>query len=209
MAAISQPIPSPLTDRTDGLCSINEALAILLEPNSVAELRAPNAQGRTSSGYFDNHLLLAKAAGSLSGRAPGVYVTLNPVRPDLLARAANRVNRFAKNTTRDADILMRRWFAVDFDPVRPSGISATDREREAALERALRCADWLSAKGWPRPVSTDSGNGGHLLYRIELPNDAASTELARADTSTNAVSARTQNGMRSSRHSSPGLVRQR
>ena len=71
----------------DRLSSISEALAVLLEPNSVVELRAPNAQGRTLSGYFNDRSLFAKAACAISGKAPGVYVTLNPVRADLLARA--------------------------------------------------------------------------------------------------------------------------
>ena len=158
---------------------ISEALGVLLEPNSVAELRAPNARGRTSSGYFNDHSLLTKAAAGLSGKAPGVYVTLNPVRPDLLARGVNKVIQFAKNTTRDSDILSRRWLGLDFDPVRPSGISAAEAEHAAALERARRCADSLSKKGWPAPVSADSGNGAHLLYRLDIPNDTASTELVK------------------------------
>ena len=141
--------------------AIREALGILLEPDSVAELRAPNAHGRTVSGYFN------------------VYVTLNPVRPDLLARAANRVSRYIKNATSDTDILLSRWFLIDSDPIRPAGISATDAEHAAALDRARKCRDWLRARGWPDPVFADSGNGGHLLYRIDIPNDVASTELVK------------------------------
>ena len=97
------------------LSSINEALAVLLQPNSVAELRAPNAQGRTLSGYFDDNRLLAKAAAAVSGKAPGVYVTLNPVCADLLPRAVNRVDRFPHKTTSDSDILSCRWLARESD----------------------------------------------------------------------------------------------
>src|SRR5208337_1383636 len=81
---------------TQQLYSTSEAIRVLLGPHSVAELRAPSAQGHTLSGYFDDHSLLAKKAAELSGTVPGVYVTLNPVRADLLARAMNRVIRFAK-----------------------------------------------------------------------------------------------------------------
>src|SRR5262249_2574123 len=42
---------------------------------------------------------------------------------------------------------------------------------------ARQCRDWLSGMGWPAPVLADSGNGAHLNYRIELPNDAASVRL--------------------------------
>lgn len=39
----------------------------------------------TVSGYFDNLEQLARAAYEADGTAPGIYVTLNPVNPDLLA----------------------------------------------------------------------------------------------------------------------------
>ena len=56
----------------------------------MAELRVPNARGRTLSGYFNDQSLLAKAASRLSGKARGVYVTLNPVRADLFITASLR-----------------------------------------------------------------------------------------------------------------------
>jgi hypothetical protein len=105
------------------------------------------------------------------------YATLNPCTPALLARAANRLQHRAKTTTSDNDIVQRHWFPLDFDPVRPADISSTDAEHEAALQRAAACSDSLQARGWPAPVAADSGNGGHLLCAIDLPNDAASRAL--------------------------------
>ena len=46
-----------------------------------------------------------------------------------------------------------------------------------ALQRAVACRAWLRQQQWPEPLSADSGNGAHLLYRLDLPNDAASTLL--------------------------------
>jgi hypothetical protein len=86
---------------------------------------------------------------------------------------------YAKQTTSDSDVVRRRWLPIDFDPVRPSGISSTDVEHDAALECAKSCRDFLSGCGWPEPIFADSGNGAHLLYRIVLPNDEASTELVK------------------------------
>jgi hypothetical protein len=37
----------------------------------------------------------------------------------------------------------------------------------------------LRDQGWPEPVVGDSGNGYHLLYRIDLPNDRGSLELVK------------------------------
>ena len=38
---------------------------------------------------------------------------------------------------------------------------------------------YLREHGWPEPVAADSGNGAHLLYAVDLPNDAESLELVR------------------------------
>jgi D5 N terminal like len=131
----------------------------------------------TVSGYFDSAAPFVQAAAYWSGKAPAVYATLNPCNPALLYRAVNRLKDRAKTTTSDSDIVQRRWFPLDFDPVRPADISSTDAAHTAALDRAEACTAWLSARGWPAPVAADSGNGAHRLYRIDLPNDDASRTL--------------------------------
>jgi hypothetical protein len=162
------------------LATIIRTLNLLHEPGSVVELRILNTgKSGTVSGYFTDMGKLADAAAQWSGQAPAVYVTLNPCNPDLLARAANHIITRAKHTTADVDILHRRWFPLDFDPARPAGISSTEAEHAAALERMAECRAWLQGQGWPVPIAADSGNGGHLLYPIDLPNDDTSRELVK------------------------------
>jgi hypothetical protein len=159
---------------------ILRGLDLLHAPGSVAELRCPkgkNKYQKTTSGYYDDFAALASKATALSGTVPGVYSTLNPVRPDLLARRVNHTEEGVTETTTDADIVSRWWLPLDFDPVRPSGISSTDAEHEAALTRARDAKNWLVQQGWLDPIVADSGNGAHLLYRIDLPNDKASQAL--------------------------------
>jgi len=162
------------------LTMIRQTLGTLHPPGTVAELRVLDT-GRTGtvSGYFDDPDAMSDAAVRWSGQAPGVYTTLNPCVPALLARAANRLEERAKQTTSDADILRRDWLPIDFDPVRPAGISSTDAEHTMALQRAETCRAWFHALGWPAPVLADSGNGAHLLYRIDLENDDASRTLVK------------------------------
>src|SRR6266568_9492756 len=76
--------------RSDRL-EIRRAVSLLYRPGEV-ELRVPKT-GRegTISGYFSDFEKLVEAALALDGRGLGVYVTLNPVKPALLARAHNRV----------------------------------------------------------------------------------------------------------------------
>jgi hypothetical protein len=160
---------------------IARTIAVLFEPGTVVELRVPSTERQgVLSGYFDDHAALTKALATSNGHYPAVYVTLNPVTPSLLARSANHVKSRAKTTTSDRDIAHRRWLLIDCDPVRPADISSSEREHEAALERARDIRLVLGEEGWPVPVMADSGNGAHLLFRIDLPNDDPSTKLVEA-----------------------------
>ena len=159
------------------------AVQVLFAPGQVIEVRAIMDEGM-ASGYFDDLETLAAAVDPLDSLpgVQGIYVTLNEVNPALLSRRANRIKtRLGKKdaTTADSDILARRWFPVDIDPARPSGVSSTDQEHQAALDTAVRVAGHLTGMGWPDPVIADSGNGAHLLYRVELPNDDRSRDLVK------------------------------
>ena len=165
----------PLTaDRAE----IVRALAAILEPGQVTELRALDVvtptyrQPHTVSGYFDDPDALADAAVRLA-TAPGVYIVPNPVNRALLARANNRARDVNKRDalTSDKDIVGRRWLLIDCDADRPAGISSSDDEHDAALARAGEIRDSLLDEGWPEPIVADSGNGAHLMYRVELPTD--------------------------------------
>ncbi len=159
------------------------AVRVLFSPGQVIEVRAITDEGM-ASGYFDDPEQLAERVDTLDGLSgmQGIYVTLNEVNPALLSRRANRIKtRLSKKdaTTADTDILRRHWFPIDVDPVRPSGVSSTDDEHQAALDCAARIAAYLGGMGWPEPVVADSGNGAHLLYRIDLPNDDQSRDLVK------------------------------
>jgi hypothetical protein len=163
---------------------IRKTLATLFPSGGVVELRALSDHS-VHSGYFDDFDVLAEKAANLDTlpEVAGVYVTLNEVDPALLSRRANRVkmNLGRKDpTTSDSDVVRRRWLPIDLDPVRPSGVSSTDDEHQAALVRAAEIAAYLGRKqGWPAPIMADSGNGAHLLYRIDLPNNEESRDLVK------------------------------
>jgi hypothetical protein len=156
---------------------VRKTLARIIDSEAVFEVRALDAQLSTNrrtatiSGYFNNPDACIAELGKLIG-AKGIYVTLNPVNPALLARCANRLDYAQKNaTTNDQHILQRRWLLLDVDAERPSGISASDSEKEAAHKKAREIRDHLKGRGWLSVVAADSGNGYHLLYRVDLPCD--------------------------------------
>lgn len=159
--------------------AIGNTLELLPEPGGVWEMRIPKTREGTISGYFNSLDSALKAIAGLNGAGPGVYVTLNPINQALLARSCNRLKTRVANTTNDGNVTRRRWLPIDCDPVRPAEISSTDAEHEAALERC-RIIRWdLAELGWSQPVLADSGNGGHLLFLIDLPNDAESELLVK------------------------------
>ena len=136
---------------------ITDYLHTLFEPGDVFEVRVLDAQRpgmrfpHVVSGYFEYERIgeVPKALDELVEYS-GVYVTINPVRRDLLARANHRLKKAMRNeTTKDNEVIERRWMLVDVDPVRPAGISATDSEKAAAFDKATRnprrpCVDRLA-----------------------------------------------------------------
>jgi hypothetical protein len=158
---------------------IAEWLRLLIQPGDVVELRALAASTleyrrlHTESGFFDHDHLdaMADAAYRLTHDAQGVYFTLNPLNPDVLARRSNRVEAAADGTARDVDVDRRCRLLIDADPVRISGVSATDDEKEKAREVIEQVRTFLRERGWPEPFFADSGNGFHLLFDVDLPAD--------------------------------------
>lgn len=144
-------------------------LALVGEPGAVYELRIPQTTEGTVSGYFNDRAKLVEAALAWNGLAPGIYITLNPVRPNLLARAPNCLRSRVRHgaTTSDADILRRRWLFLDFDPVRPAGVSAKAKEKETAWERCWDCTTWLPAQiGLPPETVADKKAAPELAQRL-------------------------------------------
>ena len=154
---------------------------LITAPGEVRELRAPKTTQGTISGYYDNTEAFSRDAARLSGKAPGVYTTINPVNPELLARASNRSKTFANLTVSDSDILFRHFVLIDIDPVRPSGISSTDAEQAAATERAEEIAAYLVEQGSPPEslLEVSTGNGAAFWLQVDLANDNKSTELVK------------------------------
>lgn len=158
---------------------IIHALRLWFQAGDVFEVRVLDAvsadyrREHIESGYFDyEHISAVPEALKRLLSFRGVYVTVNPVNPDLLARAVNRLRPAGRNpTTADTDIVRRRWLLIDCDPRRASGVSSSNAEHDFALAKAREIRDGLSSLGWPDPIMTDSGNGAQLMYRIDLPAD--------------------------------------
>jgi hypothetical protein len=156
---------------------VRKTVAAFVPAGSVFEVRALSAQLRgerkvgTVSGYFNDADRCIAELEKLSS-AKAIYFTLNPIMPALLSRCENRLAYADKNAlTGDQHVLERRSLLIDIDVDRPSGISATDEEKERARKKALEVFNFLKKRQWLRPLVADSGNGYHLIYRTNLPLD--------------------------------------
>ena len=156
---------------------VRRAISVLQGSDSVFEVRAiGTARKDIISGYFRDAETLLKMFDYIDMRNRNIYITLGEVKHECLARAQSEKFLKTQQTTSDGEILRYRWLFVDLDPRRTAGISSTDQELALATEMSKTVEAYMQGLGFPEPVKAMSGNGIHLLYRIDIEN----TEEGRA-----------------------------
>jgi|GEM_PF-1700363 len=164
-----------MTATSANTVEIARTLRLFVAPGDIGEVRVIGTEGGAPFGFYFRHEDInqaAKQAATYSTTAKGCYLVMNRIGDELKSRP-QLID--TKTLTKDADIVRRNWLLIDFDPTSPERAaddSATDAEKELARVRMEECQDWLRERSWPEPVFCDSGNGWHLLYRIELSNEA-------------------------------------
>ncbi len=142
--------------------AVRRWLAILADPQAGCQVHAlPSGRCETRPGCDIEGLVQAVRLLPSGGN---LYYSLNPV--------PTSGGSGKGGSAREKDTLARCWLPVDLDPVKPDANKdnpATDEEHRLVAEAAQEMTDQLAERGWPLPVLIDSGNGYHLLYRIDLP----------------------------------------
>ena len=110
-----------------------------------------------------------------------IYFTLNEINPDCYGRQqCEKIVKSPKTTTTDSDIVNRKTILIDFDPVRATGVNASDDEFELAHKKAQDVFKYLREQGFSDPAIAISGNGWHLQYFInDCPNNDENTEIIK------------------------------
>ncbi len=162
---------------------IIDALRLFFQKGDVFEIRVLDAVTRrgengyiirphVESGYFDyDHIDTIPQSLEHIISAKGVYFTPNPVNSMLLAKCANRIQQAnTGDTTKDCNIVQRRWLLIDFDVDHPgvTGVSSSEEEHNEALRVSDSVKDQLYYNDWPLPVQIDTGNGANLMYSVEM-----------------------------------------
>jgi putative DNA primase/helicase len=154
---------------------------LLISPDQIIEVRAleatikgdrpPYNKPRVIAGWFDNVEAIISSLKQIES-ATGIYITINPCQPALLARANNRFKDKNVTATNDKQIVARQWLLLDVDPDREGGITGiptNNAEHQIALDFVQDVCSTLSSEGWPEPIRIDSGNGAYLLYALDIP----------------------------------------
>lgn len=109
-----------------------------------------------------------------------VYFVMNEINPACYGRQqSEHIVKSPKITTTDGDILRRKTIMIDFDPVRATGVNASDEEFELAHKVAGRVFKYLQQQGFSDPIVCKSGNGWHLQYRVDLDNSTETTDVIK------------------------------
>lgn len=134
------------------------------------------------SGYFTKLENLISAIEPYSNMDDEqLYFVLNKIDSSCYGRQqCERMVKSPKITTNDNDIVRRQWILCDFDPIRKSGTNASEEEFELAHKKAQDVFIFLREKGFNEPVIAKSGNGWHLLYKVDFDvNDDVTDVIKR------------------------------
>lgn len=103
----------------------------------------------------------------------GAYQLVNgPILTAVLHRyPLNQIDSAWNGRVADRDVNLRRAIYIDIDPIRPKGVSATDAEKQAAMETRGRVEEFLTRElGEAAALGRgDSGNGSFILIAVEQP----------------------------------------
>jgi hypothetical protein len=154
-----------------------EALDSLHPEGDPIHIRTPDRPGfGVTAGYFtgddEGRCALVNAVLPLVGKCD-IWVNLNPFDPALIAHAFNTLKQRIKSGTCVADkhVTRFRWILIDCDPRRLAGISSTDGEHQAGLDRARFVYELLIAAGWaPAKRAENSSKIGSELFRAPGPH---------------------------------------
>ena len=155
---------------------------IFHDEGDLHEIRIHGIGSFNASGYFRDIDSIVNAIQKYAAQENAqIYFVLNKIDDDCYKRAQkDKIVNYVKPTTSDADIVGRKWILIDFDPKRKTGTSSSKEELLKARDVARRTYDFLIDQGINPPVVAMSGNGYHLLVRVQLANsDENQTLVAR------------------------------
>lgn len=170
----------------------------LFKPKQLVEVRARTTSGYWRGFYFDDHDYMASIVLQLDGdpRVQALYYVLNEIQPTFVEQRQKctcdkcvrggliirnptdeQISKIldgpTQHLTTNEDIRTIRFLFIDCDTVRAEKHEhdcSTAEEKAVTREVAKKVIEYLGTKDWPSALIADSGNGFHILPKIEQPN---------------------------------------
>lgn len=158
---------------------IRKAIATLKADGQLFEIRIIPSGRKPISGYFKNADTFLNALKKQDLRNANVYFVLNAIDEACYSREQRDKFAVSAASTSDGDIIARQWILIDFDPKRPKDTSSTNEQIEKSHLKCASVYKYLEEQGLSSPIVAMSGNGYHLLYRIEMKATKENNELIR------------------------------
>ena len=152
---------------------IKRAIKSLKPNNELFEIRIINKKGKNLSGYFTDADVFIEELKQIPTNILSnshIYFTLNKIHTGCYGKEQHNKLLFGKSSTKDEEITNYEYILIDFDPKRPSGISSTDKELDKSLDLRTEVYVFLLNQGFKEPTIALSGNGCHLLYKVDFVN---------------------------------------
>ncbi len=136
----------------------------------LIEVRMINPNSKTDiwSGYFYDY---EKAWEEIIRYDNGTYNFYFPINTiDERCYSMSQRDRLVRGaeTTKDKDITTRDWVLIDIDTEKGHlKISSTEKEWQDARMKTHQVRNYLKSMGFSDPVVCSSGNGLHLLYKVD------------------------------------------
>ena len=159
---------TPIIDET----IIRQTITTLKPDGQFFEVRIVYNNKKTLSGYFNDAdtLLMALERDVMDFSDCNFYITLQRLNPKCANRSQYEKFLRADATTSDTDVEGYDWLMVDLDPKRPTKTSSTDEDIQNAWDVTSKIYRFMQNVGFNDPIIAFSGNGYHLLYKIQLGN---------------------------------------
>ena len=149
----------------------------LFEKGELVNVRLLSRDGKMVSRFFCKRSEILAFVEELDPEpdAAAIYAQLQVLNPESLADISGG------GGVKRHHVSKYRWFVVDIDTLRPDKAqsNATDDEKLNSLKVAIAVSAHLQTDGWPQPILCDSGNGWHLVWKIDLENTQENYQMLR------------------------------
>ena len=163
---------------------VKKALELLKPDGEPFEIRTISKKGKKNIVYHGFFTDTEKVVDVLSKHNfpdninTQIYFTLNSINRDFIPK--NEYNGLFKGrTTNDENITAYKILLIDLDTKRETGTSSSSEELEKSHQKAVNVYQTLKEYGFGEPITALSGNGYHLLYKVNFENTPENAQLVK------------------------------